>query len=188
MKNDGEYWYDKKSAVGKTIDPEDNADMLSPAFWFISGTEFKITRSDDSNHTALLHTTDGCLGGETFRSKITSYGIFKDGAVWASNLCRGSCAVKYGGLYNSTEGFELHGCEGEIQAGDRVGFWCDYGNGDGAVIMVGGGGEECMRADHGIGITEANEATFDFDAYEYDFGSDANHHTTSNYSLNLWIG
>ena len=28
-------------------------------------------------------------------------------------------------------------------------------------MMIGGGGSSCSRADHGIGITEANEASFD---------------------------
>ena len=67
-KNSGEYWCDRKSAVGQTTNPADNTDMISPAFWSVNGTEFKITRSDDSSHTALLYTTGDCLGGQTFRS------------------------------------------------------------------------------------------------------------------------
>ena len=47
--------------------------MLSPAFWLVRGREFKITRSDDPQHTALLQTTGDCLGGKIFRAKITSY-------------------------------------------------------------------------------------------------------------------
>jgi len=48
--------------------------------------------------------------------------------------------------------------------------------------MIGGGGSSCNRADHGIGITEANEAQF---GGGYDFGDDST--TTTSYSLNLWI-
>ena len=51
--------------------------MLSPAFWLVGGREFKIPRSDDPEHTALLQTTGDCLGGQTFRAKITSYGNFR---------------------------------------------------------------------------------------------------------------
>ena len=44
-------------------------------------------------------------------------------------------------------------------------------------MMIGGGGELCKRADHGIGITEANDASFvenrDNNQTEYDFGYDA---------------
>ena len=36
----------KKVAVGKGISLSENADMLSPAFWFVSGLEFSITRRD----------------------------------------------------------------------------------------------------------------------------------------------
>ena len=73
MKDNGEWWYDKSKAVGKEISPLENTDMLSPAFWFVSGLEFKITRSDDPHHTALLQTTGNCLGKQTFRQKIESY-------------------------------------------------------------------------------------------------------------------
>ena len=33
----------------------------------------------------LLQTTGNCLAGQTFRSKITSYGDFRNGKVWASS-------------------------------------------------------------------------------------------------------
>ena len=51
--------------------------------------------------------------------------------------------------------------------------------------MIGGGGDSCKRADHGIGITEANEAQFGWSHNPYDFGDDST--TTVSYSLNLWI-
>lgn len=49
-------------------------------------------------------------------------------------------------------------------------------------MMIGGGGDSCKRADHGIGVTEANEAQL---GSGYDFGDDNN--APSGYSLNLWI-
>ena len=73
MKDNGEWWYDKSVAVGKGISPSENTDMLSPAFWLVSGLGFKITRSDDPRHTALLQTKGNCLGKQTFRQKIKSY-------------------------------------------------------------------------------------------------------------------
>ena len=60
-------------------------------------------------------------------------------------------------------------------------------------MMIGGGGKSCSRADHGIGITEAEAASFvekrDPGESEFDFGYEA--HTygapSQSYSLNLWI-
>ena len=58
-------------------------------------------------------------------------------------------------------------------------------------MMIGGGGQDCNRADHGIGITEANEASFVIsnNPTEHDFGYDAQtgNGPTQSYSLNLWI-
>ena len=58
-------------------------------------------------------------------------------------------------------------------------------------MMIGSGGKGCERADHGIGITEANHASFsDGREGEFDFGNDAEDHwgyPTDAYSLNLWI-
>ena len=72
----GAWWYDVNSTIGNNIDPAVNSDMISPAFWLISGRNFKITRSDDPEHTALLQTTDECLEGKSFRHKMFSYGDF----------------------------------------------------------------------------------------------------------------
>ena len=166
--------------------------MISPAFWLASGSEFKITRSDDSQHTPLLQTTGNCLGGQTFRSKVSSYGDFRNGAAWADDRCLGNCSIQYDKHGLSTNGFQQAGCSGDIQGSQAIGFWCDWGNGDGAVLMIGGGGASCDRADHGIGITETGEASFidlaTIDT-EYDFGSNAETTTpqSHNYSLNLWI-
>ena len=59
-------------------------------------------------------------------------------------------------------------------------------------MMIGGGGKDCNRADHGIGITETDAASFvelGGSATKYDFGYDANtgNAPTQSYSLNLWI-
>ena len=181
----GNFWYDRTSSFGHTTYPDNNNDMISEAFWNMKANEFKLTRSDDSSHTALLQTTSNCLEGQTFRTKITSYGNFN--GAWASDQCRGSCRVSYGGQYKSTAGFEMHSCSSDIQSSNYIGFWCDWDTGDGAVMMIGGGGFGCARADHGIGITEENEARFGGGLPHYDFGHDADHIPPSSYSLNLWV-
>ena len=187
----GLWWYDQQVATGTTTDPSKNADMISPAFWLVSGREFKITRSDDPGHTPLLQTTGNCLAGQTFRSKITSYGDFRNGNVWASDQCLGNCTVQYGGQYKSTDGFEQAECSGDIQSANNIGFWCHW-SGDGSVMMIGGGGRDCNRADHGIGIRETNAASFFVmggNQSEYDFGYDGKTRSVPSqaYSLNLWI-
>ena len=58
--------------------------------------------------------------------------------------------------------------------------------------MIGGGGSGCNRADHGIGITEADAASFVEDGgsqTEYDFGYEANTGSppSQSHSLNWWI-
>ena len=192
MIDSGDWWYDRPYAFGATSDPPVNADMISPAFWLLKGRDLKITRSDDSSHTPLLQTIGNCLGGQTFRSKITSYGNFRNGKVWSSGRCLGSCTVQYGGQYKTTDGFQQAECSGNIQSSNKIGFWCDWDSGDGSVMMIGGGGKYCNRADHGIGITETGDASFvDYGTSEteYDFGYDANteYPPTQSYSLNLWI-
>ena len=199
MKDTGLWWYDQQVAIGATTDPSNNTDMISSAFWLVSGGEFKITRSDDPSHTPLLQTTGNCLAGQTFRSKITSYGDFRNGKVWAWNECLGNCTVQYGGQYNSTDGFKQAECSGDIQSANSIGFWCDSEDkanwGDGSVMMIGGGGNSCNRADHGIGVTEANNASFievgGIVQTEFDFGNTARSANKSvpsqAYSLNLWI-
>ena len=189
MEDTGYWWYDKNEAFGETSDPSSNTDMISPAFWLVSGSEFKITRSDDPQHIPLLQTTDNCLGGQTFRSKVTSYGDFRNGRVWASKQqCLGNCSVQYGGKYRATEGFEEANCNGEIQSANKIGFWCKV-QWDGSLMMIGGGGSNCSRADHGIGITAAKDLSFsDTGRGEVDFGNSAfNISPIKAYSLNLWI-
>ena len=79
MDDSGDWWYDSTQAAGEAADPSYNADMISPAFWLVGGSELKITRNDDSGHTPLLQTIGNCLSGKTFRSKVTSYGNFRNG-------------------------------------------------------------------------------------------------------------
>ena len=62
-------------------------------------------------------------------------------------------------------------------------------------MMIGGGGNNCNRADHGIGITETDSASFAAQGSgqpEYDFGYNPaqggdNSFSSQSYSLNLWI-
>ena len=191
MADSGDWWYDRRFASGATTDPSVDADMISPAFWLLKGREFKITRSDDFSHTPLLQTTGNCLGEKTFRSKITSYGDFRNGKVWSSDRCLGNCTVQYDGQYKTTDGFQQAECSSNIQSSNKISFWCDWGSGDGAVMMIGGGGSSCSRADHGIGITEQDAASFvekSSSETEYDFGNNAGPTQPSrSYSLNLWI-
>ena len=77
MEKSGAWWYDKTDCTGNCTSTSVNEDMISPAFYLVKGSEFKITRSDDSTHAALLKTVLGCLGKSTFRSKITSFGNFR---------------------------------------------------------------------------------------------------------------
>ena len=96
---------------------------------------------------------------------------------------------KYGGQYKTTDGFQQAECSSDIQSSNKIGFWCDWNDGDGSVMMIGGGGSGCNRADHGIGITETNAASFVElgGAFEYDFGYDVAPGRSQSYSLDLWI-
>ena len=99
MEDNGNLWYDREEAYGNTLDPSDNADMISEAFWLHQGSEFKITKSDEPLHTALLTRTRNYLNGLTFRDKMKRYGVFRGTKSWASDKCPGSCTVNYGGDY-----------------------------------------------------------------------------------------
>ena len=192
---DAKFWFDRMSSYGESSDPSHNGDMVSEAFWKTSANEIKISRSDDPTHTALLRTTGICLKGNTFRHYITSFGNFRNGAVWSSDKCLGNCSVIYGGKYQSTTGFGMHSCSSDIQDSNYIGFWCDWSGGDGAVMMIGGGGNACGRADHGIGITEEGAAKFRENYGDsLDFGYEPGHgfsyvqsNTEKSYALNLWV-
>ena len=194
MQDSGDWWYDKNVAAGETTDPSSNTDMISAAFWLVSGNELKITRSDDPQHTALLQTTGDCLGGQTFRSKITSYGDFRNGSTWEVNgRCLGNCTVKYGGQYETTKGFKQAKCNGTIQSADSINFWC-YQGWSGSVMMIGGVGGTCYDFARGIGITGSKKDSVkasSLDRPEYDFGNavwgrDGGFYAKA-YSLDLWI-
>ena len=190
MEDSGEWWYDKSVGVGDIADPSVNTDMLSPTFWLVRSREFKITRSDDPQHTALFETSGDCLGRKTFRAKITSYGDLWGSRVWASDDCQGDCSVQYGGQFQTTNGFRQATCSGSLQSATLVGFWCEWDRGDGAVLMIGGGGNDCQRADHRIGITEVDQASLlEWKQLEHDFGNDASYSATitKTFSLILWV-
>ena len=192
MRDDAYWWYDIQSSQGSPTSTSSNYDMISEAFWRVKGSEIKITRSDDSSNTALLLTHSNCLGANTFRGFLSSYGKFSHSNVWSDDRCLGSCPVYYGGSYSSTQGFSQAQCSGNIQSSNYIGFWCQWDYGDASVMMIGGGGSACQRADHGIGITETTDASFvdlGTSETEYDFGYDANtgNAPSQSYSLNLWI-
>ena len=191
MRPDGRWWYDVTTPQGLYDDPLQNVDAISAAFWLLKGYQFKITRSDDSAHTALLKTSAGCLFNQAFRTKITGYGNFRNGVVWASNSCRGSCDVTYGGQYTATNVFKYvtQSCTADIGGANKISFWCDWNQGDGAVMMIGKGGRSCGRADHGLGITEENSAKFSISHSDpqYDFGDYSSNSVNENYGLNLWV-
>ncbi|XP_015757834.1 PREDICTED: uncharacterized protein LOC107337224 isoform X2 [Acropora digitifera] len=192
MRRKGQWWFTAETSVGQTASTSANSDLLSPAFWLVSGHEFKITRSDDPQHTALLRTSDDCLGGQTFRAKITSYGRFTNEESWEikpnEDGCRGSCSVSYAGRFEETVAFKQANCSGEIQSAKKIGFWCAIGS-SGSVMMIGGGGQPCTLGDHGIGITSANDRSFSHapPSKRNDFGDVATSSPETAYSLNLWI-
>ena len=169
-------WQYKEVAMG-AINPMMNADMISPAFWLVRGRELKVTLSNDSSHTPLLQTTDDCLGGRTFRSKVLSYGY-----GYPPDGCKGSCPVQYSGQYKSIEGFQQAGCSGEIQSANNIGFFCYMASKNfksGALIMIGGGGYNCSLVDHGFNIEEV--------LYAHDFGGSALETPSESYALHLWV-
>ena len=117
--------------------------------------------------------------------KLLHY-YFRNGAVWATDQCRGSCIVSYGpGPYSSTAGFIQSTCSSDLQSSNYIGFWCDWSDGDGAVVMIGGGGDSCGRADHGLAVTEENDAKFSGSGR--DFGNEADTTAETGYALNLWV-
>ena len=183
------WWYDIQSSQGSPTSTSTNSDMISEAFWKVQGSEIKITRSDDSSNSALLRTYNNCFGGKTYRGFMSAYGKFSYRNVWSNNQCLGSCPVYFGGLYQTTVGFSQAHCSGNIQGSYRIGFWCQWDAGDGSVMMFGGGGSGCNRADHGIGITENDYGGFEewSDRGEIDFGNEAKNSPTTSYALNLWI-
>ena len=188
MLDTGEWWYDRVMEAGTPTSRNANADALSAAFWTVKATELKITRSDNNNDAYLFISNGNCLGGQTLREKITGYGNFRNGVIWGVDTVKGTCPGLFGNNYANTAGFAQAKCAmGLIGGPDSISFWADFGQGDGAVIMIGGGGGSCSRADHGIGVTEANSASFtDGGTGEADFGNDAGQ-PGKGFSLNLFV-
>ncbi|KAK2548225.1 hypothetical protein P5673_031628 [Acropora cervicornis] len=191
MRDHANWWYRRTEANGKVTNPSDNDDMISPAFWSVSGQDFKITRGDDLQHTALLRTKGDCLRGQTLRAKITSYGSFRNTASWEiqPNVdgCRGSCNVSYAGRFQETVGFKQANCSGKIQGAEKIGFWCAIES-TGSVMMIGGGGQPCALGDHGIGITSKGRSFYAVSSGKVnDFGDAGTVSPEMGYSLNLWI-
>ncbi|CAH3043307.1 unnamed protein product, partial [Porites lobata] len=151
----------------------------------LGGNYIKITRNDDNSHTYLLYTPNGCIGGNTFRGFITSFGNFRNGNSWNRDACRRSCYSLFGGSYSSTWGFSQATCSSNLKSNNYLSFWCDW-TGDASVLMVGGGGSYCKRSDHGIGITERGGATLGaYNSCDQDFGDDCGYtsRVTSNASI-----
>ena len=88
---------------------------------------------------------------------------------------------------SSVAGFSQYNCTSDLQSANHVSFWCHYSAGDGAAIMIGGGGTSCGGSGHGIAITKADIPQFSSRHSQYDFGDDASRSQTSSYALNLWI-
>lgn len=196
--DDANYWYSRQTPNGATdqVNIHDE-DMISRAFWRVKADEFRISRSDNANQAHLLKTLDGCMGGKSFREHIASFGDYSEcsGDGWALDNVKGSCDVSLGGNYATTAGFEYtlpQNCEAALIGGmSKVSFFADWGGsgGDSAIVMIGGGGDDCGRSDHGIGITEESAACFGGPDYNQgDFGWDGDDGTADpGYALNLWV-
>ncbi len=182
------YWYDRTTEVGAPTVRGTNADALSAAFWTVLADEFKLARTDATTDAHLLKTNAKCLGGKTFRTKVTGFGNYRTGA-WASSAVRGTCAADLASGATSTSGFKYATCSSSIGKPKSVSFFADWSSGDGAVMMIGGGGS-CSRADHGIAITEANDAQFGTScsgcSSRKDFGDESSSGSTS-YGINLFV-
>ncbi|RLB61149.1 MAG: hypothetical protein DRI90_12045, partial [Deltaproteobacteria bacterium] len=195
MLDSGLWWYDQVTELGAPQDRAANADMISQAFWTVAANEIKITRTDNADDGHLIKTVDTCLGNQTFRGYVTSFGDFRNGTVWASQSVASTCPATLGNNWATTSGFGFAMCSSQIGAPESVSFWTDAGSGDGAVMMIGGGGDyqnacgaSAERADHGIGVTEANAASFaDTGAGEGDFGNDTSATADPGYALNLFV-
>ena len=188
MLDDGQWWYQRTALAGEPLKWGGLYDAFSPAFFQVAADELRLTRSDDPTQTALLQTTSKCLGGATFRAHITGFGDFQNGQAWASDAVLGNCPAQLGGQWKATNGFMYAQCKGDIGAPNSISFWSDWSAGDGAVMMIGGGGDACGGADHGIGVTEANAANFKYDDLEDDFGTQGNDGTNNNlYALDLYV-
>ncbi len=193
MDNCGAWWLTKTTDAGTVTSPTNDDDMISSAFWKVEAKELRITRTDNApDHSYTLMTTNDCLGGKTFRAFLTTY--FSDpncGGPWAIDSTKASCDTLLGKDHATTIGFagtQAANCPGKTLGGlNKISFWADW-HGDGSVMMIGGGGDNCMRADHGIGVTEVSDANFGGSDYQKgDFGDDGDTTPDPKYALNLWV-
>ena len=63
-----------------------------------------------------------------------------------------SCMIQY--VRQSTDRLQQANCSGPLKRAYQIGFWYHWGDGDGSVVMIGGGGGNCSRAVYGIGKTQ----------------------------------
>ena len=69
------YWYDQLE-TGSPLSTSTNADMISKAFYTVSGTSLKLTKSDDSNHNGRMY-IPACLYSKTFRELLAGHGNYR---------------------------------------------------------------------------------------------------------------
>ncbi|KAL9962521.1 hypothetical protein ACROYT_G031628 [Oculina patagonica] len=185
MTDDSKGW----TLIARFSNNDDKNWMDDTGYWWYDKEVAIGTTTDPSVNTDAISQAFWLVSGKEF--KITRS---DDPSHTPLLQTTGSCTVQYGGQYKSTGGFKRAECNGSIQTANNIGFWCDWSL-DGSVMMIGGGGDGCTRADHGIGITEVNAGSFvategwKGNQTEYDFGHNA--FTTVpqslSYSLNLWI-
>jgi len=194
MANGGGWWLSTETSSG-TLSPTDVGDMISPAFWSVSALELRASRTDDPGAT-LFETTGGCLQNVPFRTFLTD--LWNGSGAWALDGVQDQCTATFGGQYQSTGGFSQVGCSGDIGGPTDVSFWANWRLStnqvvaNSAVIMIGGGGDACGEADHGIGVTEENGASFDVvgeteGTFEHDFGDGGFSEPNHAYALALWV-
>ncbi len=198
MADDGGWWFDVETEQGNPLSTSQLVDMIGAGFWRVPGAEMKITRSDNPDNSFLLRTTGDCLGADTFRGFITSLGFDNLGGSWAVDEVLHTCDAMLGNNYAETQGFAQAECDGEIGAPNSISFWANWRNpdnlvaADSSVMMIGGGGNDCNRSDHGLGITEDNTGSFAVPGesegtFEADFANDGFGTPTNLYALNVFV-
>jgi len=122
-------------------------------------------------------------------SSLLPHISFRNNTNWLStnNGCRFSCSVHNWGSISGVAGFAQSVCSSDLISANYLSFWCHYSSGDGAVLMIGGGGSSCARADHGIAITESDSPKFGDTFSRQDFGDESGSTPVTSYALNLWI-
>jgi hypothetical protein len=200
MQDNGDWWYDQIAEQGNPTTRSTNADALSKAFFSVSGDVLKISRTDNADDSGLLVTNAACVGNTTFRAFVTSFGNFRSGTWRPGGTMDGvakTCAGTLGNNFATTFGFAQAQCVSTYGGSGALSFWAAFSTGDGAVMSIGGiGGTDatgCRRADHGIGITEADNPSFTWVSNnEGDFGDNNTSGNTNSpmnpgYALNLFI-